>query len=223
MKEVVIVVAPHPDDETLGCGGTLLRHLKNGDEIHWLIITHIHEKDGFSSERIKEREKEIEEVTAMYKFSSVHHLKFPTAQLDALPLGKIVSAIGNVFKEVQPKTLYIPYRGDVHSDHSVVFDATVACTKWFRYPSIHRVLVYETLSETDFGINPDNNGFLPNVFVNIQDDLDKKLEIMNVFSSELGEFPFPRSQKAMQSLAYLRGVAAGFEAAEAFMLLRERL
>ena len=102
-----------------------------------------------------------------------------------------------------------------------MFDAVAACTKWFRYKSVKKVLVYETLSETEFSINPDLQGFRPNIFINITDFLDKKIEIMKIFESELGEFPFPRSEEAIRALSSIRGASAGFHAAEAFMLLKE--
>ena len=135
----------------------------------------------------------------------------------------MIARLSDIFTEVKPNFVYVPYPGDIHSDHKAVFDASVACTKWFRHPYVQRVLVYETMSETDFTINPDTNGFRPNVFVNIQSYLDKKMDIMNIYRSEVGEHPFPRSEKAIRSLAYLRGAASGYEAAEAFMLLKERI
>ena len=103
----------------------------------------------------------------------------------------------------------------MHSDHRVTFEAVSACTKWFR----HRCKAdeYETLSETDFGIDPRDAQFKPNLFVNISDYLEQKLA-MRVYSSELGEFPFPRSENL--ELAQIRGAQAGCEAAEAFMSLR---
>lgn len=218
----IMVVAPHPDDETLGCGGTLLRWRKENKEIQWLIVTSMQEDCGFSSQRIQQRENEIQKVEKRFGFSSTHKLNLPTTKIDALPLGKIVEKMNVIFQAEKPTLVMLPYRGDAHSDHKVVFDAVVACTKWFRCDSIQRVLAYETLSETDFGINPDINGFNPNVFVNISDHLNEKLEIMKIYESEIGEFPFPRSEQAIRSLAYLRGSAAGYKAAEAFMLLRER-
>lgn len=217
----VAVIAPHPDDETLGCGGTLLKHRENGDELHWIIVTGMTEHLSFSPERIAKRNTEIEMVSQQYAFKTVHQLGFPTTQLDHMPMGDIVEKIGNVFREIQPNIVYLPYRGDVHTDHAVVFDAVISCTKWFRYPSINRILAYETLSETEFGLNPDVNGFRPNVFVNIESHLEKKIEIMRTFESEVGEFPFPRSDDAIRALAALRGAAAGCKAAEAFMLLKE--
>lgn len=216
---VMIIVTPHPDDETLGCGGSILKFKAEGHEVHWLIVTHI-SRNG--SQRVK-REKEIQAVNSMYAFDSLTELSYNTSELNDLKDGQLIQSISNIFKNIEPTTVFVPYPGDIHSDHQAVFNATVACTKWFRYPTIEKVLVYETLSETDFTINPDTNGFRPNVFINIEGHLEKKIEIMNIYHSEIGTFPFPRSEKAIRSLAYVRGAAAGFEAAEAFMLLKERV
>lgn len=217
----VVVVAPHPDDETLGPGGTLLKHRARGDELHWLIMTRMDEASGFSPQRIAARAKEIETVAGSYGFASVHKAEFPATSLDALPMGKIVDVVSRAFKAINPTIVYLPFRGDIHTDHWVVFDAVAACTKWFRYGSIRRVLAYETLSETDLGINPDVGAFRPNVFVDISEHLEKKIEIMRVFQSEMGGFPFPRSEEALRALARFRGTLSGFQAAEAFMLLKE--
>lgn len=217
----VLFVAPHPDDETLGCGGTILRHKAEGDDVCWLIVTDISEEMGFSSEKVSLRDEEIKTVAGLYNFDSLYNLGFPTTRLDGLSMSELIERIGSIFRQIQPEIVYLPYRGDVHTDHKVVFDAAVSCTKWFRYGFIKRVLAYETLSETDFGINPESNGFRPNVFVNITSYLDKKLEIMKTYESELGQFPFPRSEETIKALAKLRGAAAGCDAAEAFMLLKE--
>ncbi|MEN2768688.1 PIG-L deacetylase family protein [Ornithinibacillus xuwenensis] len=217
----VLVIAPHPDDETLGCGGTVLRHKQEKDEIHWLIVTGISEEDGFTKERITTRDIEIDNVSNYYNFDSTTKLNFPTTRLDEIPMGKLVASIGEVVNQIKPTIIYLPYRGDIHTDHKYVFDAVISCTKWFRYESIKKILVYETLSETEFGINPDNNNFRPNVYVNIENYFNKKVEIMKTYKSELGEFPFPRSIDAMDALAKYRGVTAGVKYAEAFMLLKE--
>ncbi|HHX94980.1 MAG TPA: PIG-L family deacetylase [Clostridia bacterium] len=221
MNKQIIVIAPHPDDETLGCGGTILRHIAEGDIVHWLIITGMQVEQGFSKEQVQRRDAEIKKVALKYGFSSVHDLRFPAARLESLSIGEIIKTIGKVFAMVTPEVIYIPYRGDIHSDHRITFDAVSACTKWFRYGSVKRVLAYETLSETDFGINPDDNGFRPNVFVDISKFLETKLEIMKIYSSEFGTFPFPRSEQAIRALAAYRGATAGCLAAEAFMLLKE--
>ena len=103
----------------------------------------------------------------------------------------------------------------------MVFDAAVACTKWFRYPFVRRVLAYETPSETGFGLDS-RSTFHPDFFVEISDFLERKLEVMAVYGSELGVFPFPRSVEAVRALATWRGASSGFAAAEAFQLLLER-
>src|SRR3990167_6802421 len=165
--KTIIAVAPHPDDETYGCGGTLLRHHESGDTIHWLIVTGMSKESGFSSDKIKLREQEIERVTDMYGFASVKRLNFPPARLEQIPLQELVSAIGTVFHDIAPQEVYLPYRGDVHTDHQVVFDSVNACTKWFRFKSIKKVLAYETLSETDFNLNPHISAFTPNNYINV--------------------------------------------------------
>jgi LmbE family N-acetylglucosaminyl deacetylase len=217
----IIVVAPHADDETLGCGGTLLKHKNTGDEINWLIFTSLDEKSGLSKERIAGRRRAIEDVRKEYGFQEVVELPFPSVYVDTYPMGELVATISESFKKIRAEVVYLPYRGDIHSDHAVTFDAVAACTKWFRYPCVKRVLAYEIASETDTAINPDTNAFRANTFVDITPYLDRKIQIMNIYACEMGDFPFPRSEKALRALAAVRGMAAGFEAAEAFMLLRE--
>jgi N-acetylglucosamine malate deacetylase 1 len=110
---------------------------------------------------------------------------------------------------------------DVHTDQRVVFDKVVTCVKWFRYPWVKRVLAYEILSETDFGLGT-NKSFRSNIFINIENFLSKKLQTMDVFTKEVSEFLFPRSHEAIQALTKLRGAALGFKIAKAFELLLER-
>jgi len=217
----VIVIAPHPDDETLGAGGTLLRHKQNGDEIHWLIMTSTNGDDSYSEEFTQSRQKEIERVTRLYDFGTVDILSYKPATLDYIPMSAMIGDVNAIIRNIQPNIIYLPYRGDAHSDHAAVFDACIACTKSFRNPFVKSVRVYETLSETDFGMNPDNNGFRPNYFVDIEKFLDKKIEILNVYASEMKEPPFPRNEKAIRAVALLRGQVAGTKAAEAFMSLKE--
>ena len=215
-----IVIAPHPDDEVLGVGGTLMRRKAEGEKMAWLIVTGITTETGWSDEKIRQRADEIKRVTELIGFDSVFELNFPTTQLDQVPMSDLIAAISNVFKMFEPEEVFVPHPSDVHTDHRIVFDAVASCTKWFRYPSVKRVLAYETLSETDFGLGT-NQAFRPNVFVNIEPYLAEKLQAMDIYVSELGVFPFPRSHEAIRALATLRGAASGFRAAEAFELLRE--
>lgn len=217
----VLAVAPHPDDETLGCGGTLLKHRANGDDIYWLIATRMSERNGFAEDVIQTRNEEIQLISNLYGFRGVYQLDYPTMRLDEIPTADLVGSFSAVIKEIKPEVIYLPFRDDVHTDHKYVFDAAASCTKWFRYPYIRKVFAYETLSETEFGLNPSSNGFRPNYFVNISEYLPLKQSIMESYKSEISEFPFPRSKMGIEALARYRGLASNCEAAEAFMLLKE--
>jgi LmbE family N-acetylglucosaminyl deacetylase len=216
----IIVISAHPDDETLGAGGTLLKHVANGDKIHWLIVTDITEKSGFSQEVIARRAKEIITATEMYGFLAVHKLGYPTMSLTGESLLTMVPMISKIFLEVQPEIIYTLNRSDAHSDHRVIFDAVAACTKSFRYPFIKQVLMYECISETEFAPALPERFFQPNYYVDISKFLERKIEIMNVFASEMGEHPFPRSAKNIEALAVFRGASVGVEYAESFQLIK---
>jgi LmbE family N-acetylglucosaminyl deacetylase len=170
----VLVVAPHADDETLGCGGTLLKHFDEGDEIYWLLVTDMSLESGFLQAQIETRELEISKVIELYGFKETYRLGFPPAALEAVPMKDIVQAMSSVVDKLHPEIIYSVFRNDVHSDHSVVSDAVMAATKSFRYPSVKRILVFETLSETEFSLRVDGEYFRPNVFVNIDKYLAKK-------------------------------------------------
>jgi len=217
----VLVVAVHPDDETLGCGGTLLKHKVDGDEIHWLIATDIKESEGFGISAINKRNKEIKKVESLYGFTSVNKLGLSTTKVDEYGMSKLVSKISHVFNTVKPNIIYLPFKGDVHSDHKYIFDAAYSCTKNFRYPFIKKIYMMETLSETEFSLNTKEDSFVPNVFVNIDEYMDKKIEIMKTYESEMGIHPFPRSERNIRALATYRGATSGCDYAESFTLIKE--
>jgi N-acetylglucosamine malate deacetylase 1 len=214
-----IVVAPHPDDEVLGCGGTLLRRKAEGAGLAWLIATGMTEEGGWTAAQIRRRDGEIARVAEGIGFDRVYNLRWPTTRLDQRPMGELVADVARVFEEFQPEEVFLPNPRDAHTDHHIVFQAAAACTKWFRSSSIRRILAYETLSETDQGLGAT---FQPNWFVDITAHLDRKVALMAIYASELGTFPFPRSNEAIRALAATRGAASGFAAAEAFELLRSR-
>jgi LmbE family N-acetylglucosaminyl deacetylase len=216
----ILIVAAHPDDETLGVGGTILRHKKNGDKIYWLIITNISESQGFSSERVLSRQKEIEIVSNLYNFNEVIKFDIPTMSLTDSNLLDLISKISKLFERIEPEIIYTMNRSDAHSDHRITFHSIMACTKSFRYPYIKKVLMYECLSETEFSPTLPENVFQPNYFIDISQFFEKKIEIMSVFESELAEHPFPRSFKNIEALATYRGAYAGVKYAEAFQLIK---
>ena len=216
----IVVIAPHPDDETLGVGGTLLKEKKLGSKIHWLIITSISSENGWKEKLVSNRRKEIEKVNKKYKFDSCHNLNLPTTKLDTLPISNIVEKIKDVFLKIRPNVVYIPHFSDIHTDHHIVAQASIACTKWFRFPFIKKCYSYETLSETHW--SQGQGFFKPNVYVDISRFISKKVNIMKIYKSEIDKFPNPRSKEAIIALAKFRGSVSGFIADEAFELLLDR-
>ena len=222
MKKVM-AVAVHPDDETLGCGGALLKHKKNGDEIYWLILTSVDVENGWKEEDVESRRNEIDKVSEMYGFSAIHNLSFPATRLDTIPMKDLISEISKIIQKVEPDIIYVPNRSDIHTDHQVAFKAIMSCTKVFRNSFIRKILMYECLSETEFSPSLQTDIFIPNVFVDITGFLEEKIKIMKMYRGEMGTFPFPRSEENIRALATYRGSVAGVEAAEAFVLLKEVL
>jgi len=218
MKKV-LVVAPHPDDETLGCGGTILKHVAQGDSVYWIIVTSVPESSFWSTELIQKRKEEIISVQGKYSFTEVFELNFPASELDTVALGDVVKAFSAVIKEIEPEVIYTTHSGDVHSDHKVVTEAVISASKSFRAKSVKEILSYETLSETEFSIPGVHERFTANCFVDISPYMEMKLEIMSLYKSEVMESPFPRSLSCIRSLAEYRGARIGVKYAEAFNLL----
>ena len=217
MKKKILVVAAHPDDETLGCGGSLLKHKANGDEINWLICTTIDKNQNY----YQTREKEINKVSKLYAFNSVHSLRLKTIKIDEYSISKLIEKISKVINKVKPNIIYLPFKGDVHSDHRRIFEASYSCTKSFRYPFIKKIYMMETLSETEFAPSTKEDSFIPNTFVDISKHMDKKIQLMQIYKNEIGKHPFPRSERNIRALATYRGATAGCDYAESFMLLKE--
>ena len=219
MKNRVLVVAPHADDETLGCAGTIFRHKLKKDETHFLLVSELEE----NSKNIllkKKYSSQIKDIIKFYNFKTSHRLNLVATKLDTYPKSFLIEKISNVLKKVKPNIIYIPFAGDAHSDHNDVFQATSSCIKWFRYPYIKEVLVYETLSETNFSPSTTSLNFKPNVYKNITKYLNKKLKAVDIYKTEFKKHPFPRNKKVVESLALLRGSESGFKYSEAFILLK---
>lgn len=216
----VVVVATHPDDETLGCGGTLLKHKASNDKIYWIIVTKMTQREGFSNKAISNRKEEIRITKKLYGFQKVYELGISTTCLDRVPKSALVRSISHIFSEIKPDTVYLPFMGDPHSDHRLSFDAAYSCTKVFRHPYIKKILMMEALSETEFSPGVKEFVFFPNYFVDVSKFLSQKLKVMRIFSGELGIHPFPRSEENIRALATLRGSQAGCRYAEGFMLLK---
>ncbi|QZY54307.1 PIG-L deacetylase family protein [Crassaminicella profunda] len=218
----ILVVSVHPDDETLGCGGTILKHNRLGDELYWLILTRCDESLGFKKDFIKKRKLQIQKVSKEYGFKKVYELDFLTTKLHNVDFSKLIDKISNVINEIKPEIIYMNNRSDIHTDHQVAAKSIMSCTKSFRYPFIKKILMYECISETEIAPSLPENIFIPNVFSDITDFIDKKIEIMSMYESEVQNPPLPRSLENIKALARYRGASCGVNYAEAFMLIRER-
>ena len=214
----VLVVSPHPDDETLGAGGTILKLIDEGNDVYWLNITAMLNERKFSKESIERRELQLKDIEAFYGFTGSYHLKFSSTELEMIDSSEAIEIIGNIVKEIKPDMMILPDYNDAHSDHAKVFEWCYACTKSFRFPFVKKIVTMEIVSETDFG-RP-NNPFVPNYYVDITGYVDKKIQAMQIYDTELGEPPFPRSEENIRALAVVRGATAGVRYAEAFRLIK---
>jgi len=217
----VLAISAHPDDETLGCGGTLVKHRNQGDSIYWIVTTVCHEPQ-WSAEAIRRKAVEVDNVARAYN-AHVFRLGFLNAQLDRVAIGELMKPIEAIVEDVRPEVVYVLHGGDIHTDHHALFTAAMSVLKPFYMlrRGIRRVLSYETLSSTDAAPSGAGRMFLPNVFSDITPYLDEKVEIMRLYETEIHADPLPRSPSAIRALARFRGATISTEYAEAFTLVRE--
>ena len=173
------------------------------------------------SEGVKQRDNEIDKVGIFYDFDSVNRLGLSTTKVDEYSVNDLITKISFVINKVKPNIIYLPFKSDVHSDHKYIFDAAYSSTKSFRYPFIKKIYMMETLSETEFSVSTKEDRFVPNVFVDVSEHINKKIELMNIYKSEIGKHPFPRSERNIIALATYRGATANCNYAESFMLIKE--
>jgi len=215
----LLIVSPHPDDETLGAGGTLLKYKKSGAKIFWLNFTDMKEDYGFSSAQVNKRQSVIRKIISGYRVNGFYNFELRPAGLEGYPLRDLIKRTAAVVREVSPEVVILPFKNDIHSDHRIVFEAVYPCMKVFRAPSIKKVLAMEIVSETDFALS--RKGFVPNYFVDISGFLERKLRLIKIYGGQTQQHPFPRSLKNLKALAVHRGATAGCKYAEGFSLLKE--
>ncbi len=214
----ILIISPHPDDETLGAGGGIARAKDEGHEVYWLNITGILESEGYTREQIQKRNKQMKLIKEYYQFDGQKDLNLPTTKLDRISDNNGVGMISDYIGAIRPQVLLVSDYNDAHSDHRIVFRWVYACTKSFRASYIKTILTMEILSETDFGL-PDHP-FIPNVYIDVSNYLGKKLEAFNLYKTEIGEHPFPRSLDNIKVLAHIRSAEAGVKFAEGFRLVK---
>jgi len=218
----ILVIAPHPDDEILGVGGTIARCARAGAEVFVAVATTGRPPD-FSESEVARIRAEAAEAHALLGVEEVLWLDLPAARLGEVSHPARNAALAQVVKQVAPTTLFLPFAGDIHIDHQMTFLSGMVAARPHQATFPATILAYETLSETNWNAPYLSPAFAPNVFVDITDTLDAKLEAMQMYKSQLRSFPHERSIEALRALATLRGASVHQHAAEAFVLVRHVL
>ena len=222
----ILIVAAHPDDEVLGCGGTIARHADEGDQVQVLIVA-----EGATS-RLKHRDR----LQAGYELSvlaqaaqaagsilgaaGVELLDLPDNRLDSLDRLDLIKQIENRIDHYRPEVVYVHHSGDVNVDHRRLHEAVITACRPMPGQVVQKLLSYEVASSTEWQPTGSAPAFQPNWFVNISKQWKRKRQALEVYSSEMRAWPHARSLEAVEHLARWRGAQIGVEAAEAFFLLR---
>ena len=215
----ILVIAPHPDDEILGCGGAIIKHIKNNDDVYLCIMTKGDVK-YYGEETLKEKRQEVLKVADFLKIKKIFFCDFIAAHLDTYPQNQINQKLREIIQEVQPHTIYLPHQSDLHRDHQLTFQCALVAAKPILTHFIKIIISYETLSETEQS-SQYTNPFIPNYYINITPQLAQKKQALELYQSELRSYPHPRSPQALDIKAKSRGIEIGVEAAEAFMIIKQ--
>lgn len=219
MGKNILIIAPHPDDEVLGCGGTIKKLSTQNNDVYVLIVSR-GKKGMYSEEGIQRVRQEALTAHNMLGVKETRFFDFPAPELDLVSTSVISSAISEVISEFKADTIYVPHSGDIHHDHKAVFNAALVAARPVNGCSVKQIYAYETLSETEWAAPTSNEAFIPTRFVNISDFFQLKIEAFKCFKTQLREFPNSRSLKAIEALSNFRGCTVGFTHAEAFMTIR---
>ena len=209
----ILVIAAHPDDEILGVGGTICKHINNNDEVYVCIVTKAYEPQ-WSKDYIERKIIEQKEVDNFLNIKKRYNLNLLTTKINTIPSGEFNFKITEIVDEVNPDILYTHFEYDLNYDHSLIFRASLVAT---RPPKKIKLLSFETPSSSEWSIK----AFKPNYYVNIKDFLDKKINAFKIYKSEVKSYPYPRSPEGIEILARKRGSEECIEYAEAFILIRD--
>jgi LmbE family N-acetylglucosaminyl deacetylase len=214
-----LVVAPHPDDEVLGCGGTIARLAASGLEVHVAVITE-GKPPTYSEESVVKVKNEALRAHQLLGVTHTSWLGLPAAALAETAHSTINAALYELVTRIKPRTVLVPFPGDIHVDHQLVFASSLVAARphYEGFPEL--ILAYETLSETNWNAPYLTPAFTPNVFVDISQQMDRKLDAMRCFESQLRQAPHERSIETLRALAVVRGATVLKSAAEAFVLVR---
>lgn len=220
MNKSVLVVVAHADDEVLGCGGTIARHVAEGDAVHVVFMA-----DGVGSRGAGElnqhqrRNLARDEALKILGVLECNALEFPDNRMDSVPLLDIVQALEPIIEQVQPTRVYTHHHGDLNVDHRVTHQAVMTVCRPMPGSSVREVLTFEVMSSTEWA-TPGAAPFVPNAFVDVSDYLPKKLGALAAYEIEMRPAPHSRSVSHVEALARHRGNCVGLEATEAFEIVR---
>lgn len=226
MSRKILVVAAHPDDEVLGVGGTIIRHVKDGDVVHVMImaegITSRNQQRDVDSNKseLDELHSRSHQVAKMLGVEKLIMKCFPDNRMDSVDLLDVIKEIEKEVEDFKPEIVYTHHAGDVNIDHTVTHNAVVTACRSLPDCSVKTILFFETLSSTEWQMQTGDKAFFPNWFVDISASIEQKQKALRLYESEMREFPHPRSCEAIEHLASYRGCTAGIRYAEAFMLGR---
>ena len=219
MKNRVLVLAPHPDDEVLGCGGIMKKFSEQGVEVFVLVITKGTPK-YYSIDKINNVREEALAAHKILGVSETAFLDFYAPELDTTNKSEISREISKYLSQWGVSDLFIPHRGDIHHDHRAVFEAALVAARPVGDYSVKNIYAYETLSETEWAPPFGDDAFIPTHFVNIENEMEFKLEAMKCFRSQVRPFPSTRSIETIEAISKFRGATVGFRRAESFMTIR---
>lgn len=219
IKENILIIAPHPDDEVLGCGGIMSRYASEGHNVFALIVTRGTPKK-YSDERIVKGRQQALQAHSLLGVKETFFLDYPAPELDQISQAAISDSILEIISKLKVTILFIPHRGDIHRDHYVVFNAALVAARPFGDYTVKAIYAYETLSETEWAPPFCNDSFIPNYFVNIEQYFQNKVDAISCYSGQLRVFPNPRSIGSIEALSKFRGSTVGYSRAEAFMTIR---
>ena len=221
----ILVVAAHPDDEVLGCGGTIARLAQEGNDIYIAILgegitSRYQRREEVNLTLVEDLHRRAQKVAKLLgaKGISIHSL--PDNRFDTVPLLDIVKIIEELVGRVRPQAIYTHHAGDLNIDHAVTHRAVVTATRPIPGQSVREIYAFEVPSSTEWAFQQFHPAFFPNFFVDISATLEIKLEAMRLYESEIRSFPHPRSSEALYAIAKRWGTFVGFEVAEAFELVR---
>jgi N-acetylglucosamine malate deacetylase 1 len=220
MKKKILTVVAHPDDEVLGAGGTLASRSDHGDEVYVLILADgENSRDDVAKGAIEGRQDAAKKAAAILGIKEVLFENFPDNQMDKLPLLEVIKKVEGHIRAIKPDVIYTHHHSDLNVDHRIVFEAVMTASRPVKggfYP--RKIYAFETLSSTEWAVS---RNFVPNVYKNIEQTLERKIKALECYASEMRNAPHPRSYDVVRSLACLRGSEAALHAAEAFVCIRD--